>query len=391
MKPSLSAVHVVRLLTVAIVSAALAPAQATGEDLKRLSDAHRLQRAGRHTEALAVLDGLGPGLARWSEVPWMKAYSHFELDDLTRARDHAIEAVALGRLSRDVLSLLLQIDRRRGDDLAALHWAEWLHSLEPDADWLLVTGDILAASGREEGADSVYRALLRADPARADLWTRLGNLGLRDDDPAFAAECYETAWWAGERTSGLAANLSGLWQRMGDHRAALLWLERGMELEGTPTAETELRRAQLLLAVGDVGAAEEAAARLADREDPRIACRARDVLGRAAYARGDLAIAAGHWERVVACDPEDVSVCLLLGKLFYTLEAHGDAAGYLERYVMDPRVHASEEEWRLLLRSVVRADSAPERAPTVLSAYVERFGLDADARAALRHCVDRGL
>jgi len=381
--------RVLHALALAIAPATSCPAQ---DDVQRLSEAHRLQRAGRHAEALKILDGLGPDAARRTEVAWMKACSHFALGDLARARDLATETLALGlgRFAKDVLALLLQIDRQRGDDLAALQWAKALHAVEPDdAEWLLLTGDLLADAGSKDEAESAYRAVLRAQPARADVWVRLGNLGLSADDPRRAAEAYETAWWAGEQTSALAANLSGLWQRLGDDRAALLWLERSIALGAARTPDTDLRRAHLLLATGDLEAAEEAAARLAAGAPPAVAHRARDVLARAARARGDLATAARHWESVLAGDPEDVSVVRLLGKLFYTLQDHGSAAKYLERYVKDPRARASEEDWQLLLRSVVRAESGPEHLTKVLSAYVERFGMDAEARAVLRHCVDR--
>src|SRR5690606_6459005 len=142
-------------------------------------------------------------------------------------------------------------------------------------------------------------------------------------------------------------------------------------------------------APGGVRAREAGAARTAAGARRAVAPRARAVRAGAARARGARAPGARHWESVLAGDPEDVSVVRLLGKLFYTLQDHGSAAKYLERYVKDPRARASEEDWQLLLRSVVRAESGPEHLTKVLSAYVERFGMDAEARAVLRHCVDR--
>jgi len=303
--------------------------------------------------------------------------------ELEGARAAMVEAIGRGRLTPEVLAVVLAADRAAGREEAAFREAELLTLFEPASrQWRLLAASLRGALGDAAGAGRRLERLLEEDASDAALWARRGNLALAAEAPERAAVALEVAWHLGFERRVLAARLSELATSMSAPRRGLAWYERArrlgaelspqlaMSLAGQLERAGEAAAGRALLESVASGGSEEAGrahlalARLAGREARPEAARrhfeaarargeedaaVRRYLARQALEAGELAPAAEHLVRVVALEGPEAAVLANLINIELRLGRRQAARGHLRTYLAhhghDERVGPLLERW----------------------------------------------
>ncbi len=258
---------------------------------------------------------------------------------------------------------------------------------------LALWADAAEAAWLDDEALEALEALAAQVPWRADVWLRLGRVGLRTAYP-HAREALERAASApDERADARRAllDLCDLDLAAGDPARALRWLERiPTDLAGTKDQAAALRRAECLLALNRDAEAAAAAEGLADLLGEPAPDAARDEerqVGRRALLFAKLA-----WLRGVPTDKRAGDGAPTLGRaaaLEYALRAFIlDAPG--AREVLATIVSFTNDAKVLADVRAVVAGAGKIDEPSLVAAFAFAEGRRADARDALVRAVESG-
>lgn len=385
------------VVTSSAPSSALA-IEVAAEDVQAIEKAQAAYDAGRFAEAVTLLAPLRTKYPDQADIPRLLTHAYFALGDFARARESALAAIAGGRLSADVVGRIAQIDHRDNDEVAALSAVRLLTILDrDDRRWRMAYAAMLATSGSFDESAAVYRALLAAQPADADVAFRLGNVLVEQQRTTEAAAVLETAWRLGADDDRLPVKLAAVWQSLGDDRQAVAWLERAAAATKADPA-VELRIAQLHLKIGDLDRAAETARRLTASDAKPVAAAAHRVLAHVAVARGKIDDAVAEWRKAASRGDADVGMLAALGVHCFNAGDFASAAKYLRRVVdaeaagSESDGHESEEaerNLRFLVISLIRSDDL-DAARGYLRQYLERHGLSDEAKTLVRSLARRG-
>ncbi|MEM9382357.1 MAG: tetratricopeptide repeat protein, partial [Planctomycetota bacterium] len=297
------------------------------------------------------------------------------------SRAAAVCAIGLGRVTADVLARLVQIDRERGDVLAALDASRLLTILDAsDPDWRRYRAQLLAETGRPSAAEAIYRQALAAAPTDAQSWLGLGNVLATGGRAGAAASAYETAWILGERTPAVAEGIAGLEQRDGNLVAAVRWLERAEALERDVDGRRALRRARLLASSGqEVEALRVAEAVVAAAPSPGLAAEARVLCATLTLRADRVDEALAHMDAARAAGVIDAALEESAGRTLYVRRDFGGSAVRLARAAAAAG-DTDPDLLELLASARIRAGDL-EEAREAIVAYIERRSMDDAARA----------
>ncbi|HLU49833.1 MAG TPA: tetratricopeptide repeat protein, partial [Planctomycetota bacterium] len=329
-------------------------------------------------DAIEILEPLRARHPAEADVPRLLAHAFWGIGDLAKAREAAVRALSLGRLTSDTLGRIAQIDRERGDRTALLNAVRLLTITDAENfEWRVLYADMLASAGDLAEAASLYNELVEVAPTRGDLYARLGNVALRDDRLGDAVTALETAWQLGERSPALAGTIGAIWQRLDDQRRTLEWIEISLSLEKDPTPALRLQHARLALALGELALARKSAEILVATKDEETLAEAELVLGHVAMSENAPGVAAEHWERAVRAGATAPQLLSYLGGHFFNAGDPARAAKYLRRKVEGDEF--DEQDLRFLVIALVRIGERDE-ARARLRLYLELYGLNDAAR-----------
>ncbi|QNN20728.1 tetratricopeptide repeat protein [Planctomycetales bacterium ZRK34] len=349
-----------------------------------LQQVQQAQQTGNHARAIELLAPLHQAHPNQPDVPRLMAHSYLAQQQYDNARAAAVDAIAHGRLTVDLLAILMQVDRQRGDQTAQLNDVALLTVLDVDnATWRQLYGQLLNSSGQPAAAEAVFRRLTETSPADTRLWTQRANALLTLEQYSDAATAYETAWRLGDHSPMIATVLAGLYQRLNDTQAALNWLDRAMTAQSPPDPKLRLQQAQWLYTIGEPDAAATSAALVLTAGDKPLIARAHRLLGRLAMDQKRIDEALDHWHKALDAGSTDRAMLLAMGKLHDSRNEFDLAHRCLSRYI--DTGPADREALLLHARAAMHTDHSnnPARIAEALQIYVERFGLDDDARTLL--------
>ncbi|MEE8105967.1 MAG: tetratricopeptide repeat protein [Planctomycetota bacterium] len=306
-------------------------------------------------------------------------HAYYELNEPGKAREELARAVALGRLSSDVLGRLAQIALEEDALPAALNSLRVASLLAPDDSSVqLAAASAAEASGLWKEAENGYLEVLEDHPADAGVRLRLGNLYLKSGQPKKALPELLTAHHMGSTSPALLRTVAELFVQDRDLKSAVAWYRRLLLLDKTAGDDVSLRCARLLEAAGEFAEAAKLAKPLAASKSPEIAGDAELLLGRLAAAAGEPNKALEHWLRAVAAGRGGLEVRGWLGLALHRHQRHQEAIPHLAR-----RLSAGVPD-QMLLRALVGCHlelRQPAQARKALLVMIEHFGLDAHARA----------
>jgi len=365
-------------LLLAVVSLTTAVhGQSPALEIRRAGDAIR---RGDHAAALRTLRPLRSKHPENADIPRFLALAYGGLGRYDEARAAAIDALSLGRFSPDVLGNLARVDRERDDRVALLNTVRILVVLEPEnVDWRVLQADLLASSGAQAEAASIFATLLEKHPARDDLHARLGRVELDRDSPKRAIVHLETAWRLGSKAPSVALQLAESQQRLGDHRSAAGWLERAFATTREDVSlELRLRYAGLLFAIDDLEESERASQRILEQKaEKQTAAKAETLLGRIASRRNRPAKAAEHLERAISLGASAPELLSWVGAHHFNAKEYAKAETFLSRRVDEHEFE--EQDLRFLVLSLIRSNRAIQ-ARSRLEQYLAQYGLQDPAR-----------
>jgi len=348
-------------------------------------DVSLLQRAQEAFDAKRFAD-VPPPLTRYLKddpdhagAHALLGHAYYELNEPGKAREQLARAVALGRLTSDVLGRLAQIALEEEALPAALNSLRVASLLAPDDSSVqLAAASAAEASGLWKEAESGYREVIEDHPADADVRLRLGNLFLKSGQPRKALPELLTAYHMGSSSPALLRTVAELFVQDRDLKSAVAWYRRLLSLDKNAGDDVRLRCARLLEAAGESAASMRMAKPLAASKTPGIAGDAELLLGRLAAAAGEPDQALAHWQRAVAAGSGGLDVSGWLGLALHRKERHKEAIPYLARRLSDGAPD------QMLLRALVSSHlelGQAEQARNALLVMIEHFGLDAHARS----------
>ena len=358
-------------------------ADLTAEDVKQLQAAQAAIEAGEHDKAIELLLPLQEKFPTEGDIPRLLAHAYHGQGDFTRARETALEALSVGRLTPDLLVRIAQIDRERDDHLALINTVRLLTILEAEnRDWRLLYGDLLAARDSWDESAAVYRSLLAAEPDRPLLQLRLGNVLLKQGRLSEAHATLETAWHLGADNPRIPLTLAGVCQQLGDHHQALAWSERALALGGQADLRLKLDTARLLAKLGEWDRARERAESLAKAAEPDLRAQAHTLLGQIAIEQQRVDDAIGHWQQAVEAGANSPELLAALGAHCFNAGDYPQAADLLQR-VVTAEGGERETHLRYLVVSLLRCDRRDD-ARSFLRQYIELYGLSEEARRLIK-------
>jgi len=278
---------------------------------------------------------------------------------------------------------------REGGDPGAIHRAASEALLDEPASVPLLTilGDAALELGRAEEAEVIYRRLVDERPEDGALSVRLGRALALSGSTKEALVHLEAGLLLGDASPGLARTIAELWVAEGDLERAIRFYD--LALEGEDIAGREglsLRRAQLLVLVGDGPAARGELEALALSERAEIRGEACLLLGRLEAGEGRIAEAEERLSAAAELGVTDGELDVYLGvALFRTGDWKGAGEALGRGLLTRPDDGPAR---RALVLCHLEADE-PERALDELLRYVEIHGLDATARELVTEVVRR--
>jgi len=373
------------ICAVTLVSAASRHAAAielSAAEVETFNQAQRAQQAGQHNQVITLLEPVRQKYPREADLPRLLAHSYFELGRYDEAREAAVQAVALGRLSTDMLVRLTQIDRQRGDDLATLNSVRLLTITDAgNAVWRILYGDLLFAADHFGQARAVFARLVESDPSRADLWSRLGNAQMRLDLIDDATVSFQTAWELGERNESVARLLAGLQQRRGDAEATITWIERALAVQASPAPAMRLRHARLLFHAGEIDRARVIARQLSESSERETRAEASRLLGEIALRNDDIDAAVSHWRAAHEGGLGSDDLTQSLARLYFNQGNYGETARLL---IIHTANMPDDNEAALLLARCALLSGDMDKARGHIQTYLEHFGMNDDIGELIR-------
>lgn len=358
-------------------------AELTAADARSLSDAQTALNNSNHQRAVELLLSLRAKYPTLGEIPRLLTHAYHALGQTDKARETALAAISVGRLTSDVLVRLAQIDQQRDDRLALLNTVRLLTIVEADDyQWRLIYGDLLADSGQLEESRGVFQSLVDERPESADLYLRLGDIATRLGDPEAAATNLETAWNLGADNTRLARTIAGLQQQLGNDIAAVAWIERAVAASPSSDEKLQLEHAQLCWNAEQTERAAAAARPLINSPTDEIAAQAHVLLGRIAMGNQEVDAAISHWREATARGVDSPQLLAVIGADYFNKGDFNRAAAVLKR-VVDGAEAAEEQHLRFLVTSLIRAADL-SNARTYLRHYVEQFGMSDAAKQLVR-------
>jgi GTP-binding protein EngB required for normal cell division len=284
------------------------------------------------------------------------------------------------------------LERRR--PLEAREHARAILAKVPDSPLgLALWADAAEAAWLDHEAVESLEALAQQVPWRADVWLRLGRVGLRVGYPHARDALERAASAPDERAAARRAllDLADLDLAAGDPARALRWIERiPVGLASTKDEAATLRRAEILLAMGREAEAAELAESLTDTLGESAADPTKDEErepGRRALLRARLAWMRGDPNDKKAGDGEPTlgrASALLHALRAFILDVPGarEMLATIVSFTRDAKTLAE-------VRAIV-AGAGQFEEPSLMAAFAFAEGRRADARAALVRAVQAG-
>ena len=344
-----------------------------------LAKAQRLFDQKSHAQAAVLLEEALKEDSERADVHALLGHAYFELGRDAAARDAFGRAIARGHLTADVLARLGQIalkERRLPDAASSLRLAALL--APEDSALELAAASAAERAGLFAEAESEYRGLLTADPSRADVHVRLGNLYLRTERPDKALPALVTGYHLGSNAAPLARAIAELYVSRHDLKSAVRWYGRLLLLDPKNAEALRLRCARLQAAVGDVDGARKNAGALTTSKTPALAGDAHLLLGRLAASEKEIEVARRHFQAAARAGRADLQVHAWLGAHFSRNGNHAEAVRYLRTRLAKGPMDQSLA--RSLVRSLIALRDL-EGAHDELLGMVEHFGMDSHAEA----------
>ena len=354
-------------------------AAAGASDESSLAKAQKLFDQKSYAPAAVLLEKALKAAPERAAAHALLGHAYFELGRDADARAAFGRAIARGHLTADVLARLGQIALKEKRLPAAVSSLRLAALLAPEDSAL----ELAAASAAERAglfaeAESEYRDLLTADPSRADVWVRLGNLYLRTERPDKALPALVTAYHLGSGTAPLARTIAELYVSRSDLESAVRWYERLLLLDPKGAGTLRLRCARLQAAAGDVDGARKNAEALTRSKTPALAGDAHLLLGRLAASEKEIEPAMRHFQTAAKAGRADPQVHAWLGAHFRRNGNHAAAVRHLRARLAQGPMDQSLA--RSLVQSLIALQDL-EGARHELLGMVEHFGMDAHAEA----------
>ncbi|SIO59773.1 Tfp pilus assembly protein PilF [Rhodovulum sp. ES.010] len=262
-----------------------------GAQVANALEAERLNRQNGSDEAMAFLENLASGA----------------------------EASLASKIS------LIRARMSTGDTEGALAQAQALKAETPDNDLVdVVLATARALNGDLAGAETIYRDLLEADPARPGIWLELVTLAQRQGEREAAKAALSEALTHAPENPRLLWAMASFMEQDGDIDGALEIYE-GLYARDSGSAIVANNLASLLATYRDdaqsLDRAWTIARRLRDTEVPAM----QDTYGWIAHRRGDSAEALPYLEAAVQGLPNDPLVRYHLGQVYLALDRPQDA------------------------------------------------------------------
>lgn len=384
-----------RRLLLAIILLSLLPSflhaqapQVSRADAETLEEAQAAFEEKDYEEVVELLTPLRKKYPNLGEVPRFLAHAYYELGQTDQAREMALAAISVGRMTSDVMARLAMIDEKRKDQLALASTVQLLTILEPENNaWRLLQADLLASAQEFDESTSIYRTLLEEEPERGELHLRIGNAQLQQGKYDQAVQTLETAWHLGMENAKLAKNLAGLWYQQGNTRRALAWTQRALSFEETADdPKLQLQLAQHHIELQQWDAAAEVATPLRKSEDAQIKPQAHLILAQVALQREQVEQAVHHWQQAVDAGFEAQKLLLALGAHYFNHQQYPKAAQYLQQALQDDDF-PSEQPLRFLILSLLNAGDRPT-ARSYLRMYLEHHHQHENADKLIRRWID---
>ncbi len=363
--------------------AGVSAAELTETDARALRDAKNAVNAGKQEDAIKLLLPLQKKYPAMGDVPRLLTHAYYELKQFDAARDAALKAVSLGRMTPDVLARLAHIAQERDDQLALMNTVRLLTVLDADdKQWRTTYGDLLASAGSLTESAAVFRALVKEQPDSAVLHLRLGNVLIQQDSPSEAAVHLETAWHLGATISRLPLTLAGICQQMGDNHQACAWMERALESSPQRNDSLKLQLAQMLWDLGRTDRARELAEGPTSSDNAEDRSRAHVLLGHIAIHHEEIDTAVTHWDKAVEAGADSPQLLASLGAHYYNSGEFDRAAKVLQQAV-EAEKGADKQTLRFLILSLIQSGNRTE-AREYLRQYVEYHGLSPKVKELAR-------
>ena len=170
-------------------------ADLTANDASTLQNAQAALDTGEFDKTVTLLTQLRAKYPDVGDIPRLLAHAYYEQGRFAEARQVALEAIAVGRLTPDVLACVARIDRERDDTVALMGAIRLLTVLDAgNRDWRMIYGELLTDTGTLDEAATTYRSLLAESPNDSRAALLLGNVLLQQRKLRDAASAFETAW-----------------------------------------------------------------------------------------------------------------------------------------------------------------------------------------------------
>ncbi len=368
-------------LATLVAPAGVVIGQEEQEARRKIQEARKHYDAGDYRKVVDTLKAVVEEKPTLAPAHRLLGHAYAQLGKREAAREALVDAVGHGGLTPDVVARLVAIDSAAGRVTSELNALRLLSVLNPsNREGMLNYTQHLVDAGSVGEAVSLLQSLIDRRPSDATAHLQLGNAHLARDRPERALVAYRTAFALGERTPELARTVGDLHVRAGHRRDALPWYERALLLSEEKDRELQLRRARLLLEVGERAKAAKAAQSLTKADASDIVAKAHRLLGHVAVERENPAAAAEQWAKATDGGVATPQILEFLGSYHFDRENFSKAARYLSRRLKDSDGDARLR--RFLFLSHLRAGH-PDAARVALRKYLEHEGLTKRARRLL--------
>lgn len=373
------------VIAAACCASAIAQAQVAPADAQTLAAAQQALSSNDPQQAATLAQQFVNNQPNEGDGWRVLAAAQHQLGNNAAARESAVKAITLGRLTDDMLTRIMQIDMQQNRHASVAAAASLLSMIEPDnTTWQLVRGQALLENKEYEAASQAFQAIADSQPSNANTWAHLGNASLKLNNLTAAAAHYETAWHLGNNDPALPVTLTRIYLSMDDPEQAENWHARARQLDIDIKSAVTLNLAQALVRSKNYSRAKPLLDQLSDggtstnpdEDAATINARAMVLLATIAADEGDIPKAVAHLEAAAKVDSIDPTPLRFIANYYLKQNDLKSAAAYLAR-AADAGANDAQTLAQLIGLYIQLGNAAQARARLI--EYIEGHSLDSQA------------
>ena len=200
----------------------------------KFQNAQRLYKEKKYHQAEGVLKSICKNQPRFIDAHRLLGIVYYRLHRLDKARKFLSHSLSHGRMTKDVLECIAQIDLKKNRIPSLISALRLQILISPEEDfWKLIYANTLTSARIYDEAESIYKKIIQEKPFHFKAFTNFGNLYIQQGKYRKAIQCLEMAYHLGDKNPSIPQAIADIYFNLNDHHPSLKWYKRALYTKNT--------------------------------------------------------------------------------------------------------------------------------------------------------------